>query len=266
MFPHDLIVHFSYHKCLTSYYQKIMSSLSSRFGFSYEHLFSRHDRFEDAAFGLNGKRVLSVNGTSKIIWSGLPEYRGSHFVRDPRDLVVSGYYYHLWAPEPWCNTADYDKWPRIVNHPFFSRYIEGDSGKHPGNISYKEYLNSLDKERGLILEIIWRHYHFANMRKWDYGNPRILELKYEDIIGNEVECFRGVFEFYGFHPKLVESGLEIVDAYRLKNRVKSDTGHVRKGTARQWENEFSPLVSKLFKEAYGDLLIKLGYQHAAGPA
>ncbi|MGZ4127451.1 MAG: hypothetical protein ACXVQY_07775 [Actinomycetota bacterium] len=30
--------------------------------------------------------------------------RGSHIVRDPRDIAVSAYRYHLWSDEPWVNT------------------------------------------------------------------------------------------------------------------------------------------------------------------
>jgi len=52
-------------------------------------------RFEHAALNDSPQRVLSVNNRSDIPWDRLPESRGSYFIRDPRDLVVSGYHYHL---------------------------------------------------------------------------------------------------------------------------------------------------------------------------
>lgn len=98
----NLVTHFSYHKCLTSYYQSVVRALSAEFGFYYEHFTSDYPRFEQAA--LNDTRVgeFSVS-TTAAAWPGNDyEYRGSHFIRDPRDLVVSGYYYHLWTREAWC--------------------------------------------------------------------------------------------------------------------------------------------------------------------
>lgn len=259
LFPYDLIVHFSYHKCLTVYYLSIVRPLGSKFAFSYEHYNTDYDRFEEAALRKKGKRVLSLSDRSDIDWPSLREYRGSHFVRDPRDLVVSGYYYHLWTEEKWCNNPEFG-WNRITEHPYYSQYVESREERHPRNVSYKEYLNTLDKETGLIVETIFRDKHFSEMYKWNYENPRILELKYEEIIGNEGDCFRKLFEHYGFHPKLVDSGVEIAERLSLKHRVKSNTGHVRNGTPRQWRKEFSPLVKNLFKEAHGDLLIRLGYE------
>jgi hypothetical protein len=88
----NLITHFSYHKCLTSYYQSVVRALSAEFGFYYEHFTSDYPRFEQAALNDPRRRVLSVNNRSDIAWERLPEYRGSHFIRDPRDLVVSGFY------------------------------------------------------------------------------------------------------------------------------------------------------------------------------
>ena len=97
------------------------------------------------------------------------------------------------------------------------------------------------------------------MSDWNFDNPQIIEVKYEEIIGNETESFRRIFEHYQFHPQLLQRGLEIVEQFSLKNMIKSDTRHIRKGTKRQWTQEFSPLVRALFEETNRDLLIKLGY-------
>jgi hypothetical protein len=259
LFPYDVIVHFSYHKCLTAYYTKIMKKLAKEFGLYQKHFRGHLDRFEEAVAQIQKKSVLSINNKSNINFSKFPNYKGSHFLRDPRDLVVSGYYYHLWTKEKWCNSPDFD-WVRITKHRFFATYIENHASNYPTNISYKEYLNSLDKETGFILEIILRDDHFSNMRSWDFANPNIIEFKFEEIISNEAECFRKIFEHYGFHPSLVKRGTQIAELFSLKNRNKSNTGHVRKGTPKQWPHEFSPLLKDLFKEATGDLLIVLDYE------
>jgi Sulfotransferase domain len=258
LFPSDMIVHFSYHKCLTAYFGTIMWRLGEEFNFSVKHFRTDLQDFEKAALFGKGKRVLSLNNSSGIDFAKFPSYKGSHFIRDPRDLVVSGYRYHLWTNEVWCVAPDFD-WSEITGHPYFAQYIEQDHAKFPHHISYQEYLKKLDIERGLILELVWRQFGFTAMEEWQ-PNPNIIEFRYEDIVGNEVAAFRKIFEHYEFHPKLMRRGLQLVDEHSLKNTAKGEKSHVRKGTAAQWKSEFTPLVKDAFKKLNGDLLIHLGYE------
>jgi Sulfotransferase domain len=255
----NLITHFSYHKCLTSYYQSVVRALSAEFGFYYEHFTSDYPRFEQAALNDPRRRVLSVNNRSDIAWERLPEYRGSHFIRDPRDLVVSGYYYHLWTREAWCIDPGFE-WRHLVAHPYFGRYVETLPSRLPRAVSYQEYLGTLDRERGMIVELIWRTPHLDEMRRWNFANPRIMELRYEDIIGKEANTFGRLLEHYGFAPPVVARGVALAEAKSIKHRSKSGKSHVRSGAVRQWDEEFTPLLRTLFRECAGDLLVRLGYE------
>ena len=259
LFSSDIILHFSYHKCLTLYFNKIMDGLSQEFGFYRKHFNNRVNDFENAVFSCQEKCVLSVNNHSDLRFEKYPSYKGSHFIRDPRDLVVSGYRYHLHTQEAWCRNSAFD-WERISSHPYFSEYVESNREKHPHNVSYQDYLKLLDFERGTIVELLWRQKQFTEMEKWDFKNPRIIEKRYEDIIGNEIECFNDIFLHYDFHPKLVSRGLELVDKYSLKNCTKRENGHIRKGNCNQWVSEFTPLHKELFKNLNGELLIALNYE------
>lgn len=261
LFPNDHIIHFTYHKCLSVYYDQVMKLLSFEFHFYSADFHSNYELFEKAVSRIQKKRVLCLTNTGigDIHWKVLPEYKGSHFIRDPRDMIVSGYYYHLWTKEKWCNDPVFD-WARLIAHPYFSQYIESDKEKYPLNRSYKEYLNTLDKEKGFILEMIFMSQNFTKMGKWNYHNPLILELKYEEIVGNKAECFRRIFEQYNFHPKLIDRGVKIAKAFRLEKKIKSDTGPTRNGKHGQWYKELSPLVKSLFINAHGNLLIQLGYE------
>ena len=261
LFPTPLISHCSYHKCLTVFYGSILRSLSSEFGFSYEHMQSDALKFSSQAVRLPGKGVISVNNCSDIDWDKLPPFRGTHFVRDPRDLIVSGYWYHLWTKEAWCVDENFN-WRRIVKHPLF-HLVEPDCRKYPIAISYQEYLNELDHDRGLMLEILWRAPHFLQMQKWNYKNPHILEMRYEDIVGNEAEMFSLIFGHYGFHSRLRDRGLKLVSKFRLRNRSKRRRGHTRNGSAGQWRHEFTPSVTQLFKQEWNPLLLQLGYERDA---
>lgn len=118
----------------------------------------------------------------------------------------------------------------------------------------------MTKEQGFILEMIWRQPHFYAMKRWNFDDPKIIEYKYEDLINNEKKIFEEIFNHYGFHEKVVSRGLEIVENLSLKNRSKGSQKHVRKGTKKQYKNEFTPLVSAIFWKLYGDLLVKLGYE------
>lgn len=259
LFPSDLIVHFSYHKCLTSYYIAIIRQLAAEFGFFSKHFNMEYDRFEDAAVNKREKRLVSLNNR-RVDWEKLQEYKGSHFIRDPRDLVVSGYYYNQWTTEKWCNDPNFD-WADITGHPLFDKYVESDKTRYPKNISYKKYLRHLNREQGFILEIMRREDSFSQMREWNFENHRIIEFKYEDIIGNEGECCRRIFKHYGFHPELIRRGVKIAEKYSLKNQKAKDSRfHVRNGMPGQWAREFSPFIKKLFMQFHGDLLRTLGYE------
>ena len=265
LFPSDVILHFGYHRCLTVYYEGIFSRLSKEFNFSFQNFFALHSYtgFEQAVVSGMGKRVVGLDNVSDINFAKFPGYKGSHFVRDPRDLIVSGYHYHLWTDEPRIIGKGTDPkridWEPIIRHPYFLQYVENERNKFPNNISYQEYLKSLDVERGLILEILWWQSIFEQMQKWQL-NPLIIELKFEEIVGNEVEAFRKVFDHYEFHPKLKQRGLEIVDELSIKNQPSGERKHIRSGKPAQWKVEFTPLMKEVFRNLYGNLLIQFGYE------
>lgn len=247
-----LILHFSYHKCLTAYYQRIMRRLGREFYFKYDHYTSKAGSFNEMVSNPATKGAFSVNNRSDIQFDSFNDFRGSHFTRDPRDLLVSGFKYHLWTHEKWAH-ARYP-WGKITSSPFFDKYIDID----PGNKTYQEYINSLDKEHGMILEMIWRKEHFDHMLQWNYNNPKIIELKYEEIVGNEIEAFNRVFDHYQLSEKMKVRGLKFVDELSLKNVSKTDK-HVQHGGNRQWESHFNSKLNDIFQEMYPDFPEKVGY-------
>ena len=97
----------------------------------------------------------------------------------------------------------------LTVHPYFGRYVEHVPERFPRALSYQEYINTLDPERGMILELIWRSPHFEQMRCWDYSNSRIMEVRYEDLIENEADTFGRLLENYGFAPPVVARGVAL---------------------------------------------------------
>ncbi|MGH8615943.1 MAG: hypothetical protein ACREYF_29010 [Gammaproteobacteria bacterium] len=133
--------------------------------------------------------------------------------------------------------------------------------RFPRGLSYQEYISTLDPDRGMILELIWRSRHFEQMRRWDFSNPRIMEMRYEDIIGNKADTFGRLLEHYGFAPPVVAHG----GLRWPKGRVSSTARKTRRAMCavvrrNRWEQEFTPLLRMPFKESAGDLLVQLGYE------
>lgn len=102
--PRTQLCHFSYHKCLTVYFSQVMNRTFATIGRSgitsgYRHLNSLKSELSAA---LLQNRLVSLNNHA-VDPDSLGNFRATRFVRDPRDLLVSGYFYHRRAAEPWCS-------------------------------------------------------------------------------------------------------------------------------------------------------------------
>ena len=95
------LVHFSYHKCLTVYFFRVASSTFNRYRLGagqYRNFNHEHDAFLAQQ---HKYRVTSVSSMHTDLDALGDDVRATHFVRDPRDLVVSGYFYHKRGAEAW---------------------------------------------------------------------------------------------------------------------------------------------------------------------
>ena len=257
-----LLAHFSYHKCLTLYFQRVMQRLATEFGFAWLPFYDDATGFAEAALGRGDARLLVLTDSDTVPWQALPEFRGSHFVRDLRDLVVSGYHYHLWTREAWC-TAPGFPWHRYTDRPEFA-WVEPDRSQRPTAGSYQSYLQQLGSERGLLMEMLFRTPCIEQLRRWDFGREDILELRYEDVVGNEEAAFSRLFEHYGFTPSAAARGSELVREFRLENQPRRERTHVRSGASGQWRAHFTPRHVDCAKALFGDVLTRLGYEDSDG--
>jgi hypothetical protein len=100
----------------------------------------------------------------------LPQLRGFHVIRDPRDLIVSAYFSHL-------HSHSLETWPRLAEH--------------------RRQLQAADKSAGLLLEMEFSRRVLADIAGWDYAQPDVLELRMEDMIASPVEQFVTIAEHLG---------------------------------------------------------------------
>jgi hypothetical protein len=243
-------VHCSYHKCLTSYFRRVLervarAPLALRGG--YRHFDSRLDLFERDV----ERHALASLNNHALDLDRFEDVRVTRFVRDPRDLVVSGYFYHRRGAEPWCELAsprDAD-W-RVVNGTVPSRLAAGES--------FAGHLREVSLEDGLLAELEFRTRHFESMRRWPDADPRMLVVRYEDVLGHEMAVFDRLFRFLGLSP--MARGIGAFHVRRLRASRRRERGdHIRDPRSGQWREVFTPAVTRRFERTWGDLLERLGY-------
>lgn len=247
------IHHFSFHKCLTSYFEQIMIRFTKKQCLRYKHFNSDKPAYIDAylnhdfdAYSLNN-HLVAIDESMRV----------TRFTRDPRDLIVSGYYYHCWTDEAWCRDQSI-AFHGLANDPLYREYID-QSGLWPINKSYQEVISSLTKKQGFILEMLWREPHFKLMRSWPEQGQSQFVLRYEDIIDNEESTFAAMFDHYCFPEEWRDDWLSIVTSLSRRNQKLGKRRHTRSGDARQWENEFDSEMVDLFNKRNSETLRLAGY-------
>ncbi|MGC4022149.1 MAG: sulfotransferase domain-containing protein [Cyclobacteriaceae bacterium] len=201
----------------------------------------------------------------------LNNVRGFHIIRDPRDLIISGYFSHL-------HSHAIGKWIELKYH--------------------RDNLKKVNKDDGLFLEMEFDKYFIDHIATWNYNDPNILELKYEDVSYNPKKYFTLIFEFLEIYGEEIEEKQLWINSYanRVFNRLSLDhrwkldkmnerfvdhliaknhfqklsngrshgeenpKSHYRNGLAGDWKNHFNEQHKKRFKDLFGDLLVRLGYE------
>ncbi|MEM7063915.1 MAG: sulfotransferase domain-containing protein [Cyanobacteria bacterium P01_B01_bin.77] len=174
------------------------------------------------------------------------KYKGLHLIRDPRDRIISGCFYHQNSQEEWL-------------------YLKQ---KKFGGLTYQEKINSytsLDDQ--LIFEMENSGLNdIQEMLNWNYSNSSFIEVKYEELIlDKDLILFREIFNFLGFPDEHLSKTLNIVRDSSLfsdifKDTKRRNTGHIRSGKPEQWREYFKHTHRVKFLELFNDALIKLGYE------
>ncbi len=245
-----LRIHSSYHKCLTMLFFRIMDKTYNWMPFRkkrYIHYESIQGKFYNK---YHKYTVCSCNGFAIDTRKLKGEFRITRFIRDPRDLIVSGYHYHKKGAEPWFRT------PHLT-----PKYFEAINAAVPSKIkehqTYAEYLNSVSLEEGLLAELEFRKYHFESMLEWK-EHEHIRLYKYEDILGNEKEIWNDIFDFYelSFWDKKIAN---IFLSYYVSDSYVSKDKHIRNKKSGQWREVLTPYVVDVFNQKYKDILLRYDY-------
>lgn len=279
-----LLVYFGHHKAGSSSIVSIISSVCAE-------MCLKRGAYQKGAYNVQEKSGYSLenfvkenkvdfaiyrNADSQHI-KNLTNYRGFHVVRDPRDILVSAYFSHLYSHPT-------ENWDEL-------------------NI-YRKKLQTLSKEEGILAEMEFSRINFERMYNWNYSLTNVLELKMEDLFADSHNQFARIFDFLGIldsssknqNIELNTKAIKIVNRMHIKTKglfpikfkrdkilaknlaeiisensfskkaqgrqkgQENTKQHYRKGIRGDWKNHLSPKHIKLFKDNYNDLILKLGYE------
>lgn len=275
--------YYSHHKCATGWTNSILRELCFHLGLRHRtahgpQQYGDHGSLQAWVEAYNVE-VLAYTNAEIEEAEALPSHRGFHVVRDPRDVLVSGYFSHK-------NSHPTNNWPELEAH--------------------REALQSLSKEEGLLKEIEFSRPFLTAMREWNYDQQHVLEVKMEDLTQDPDTQLRRVLRHLGLYDSGQADGLlqkgrqygnrliyklhhevplplprqiakeravhpDVLDAILEAHRFEKLTGgrskgeenpdsHLRKGEPGDWKNHCTDRVLEAFEDAYGDIVAKLGYE------
>jgi hypothetical protein len=240
--PGRLIVHGSHHRAGTVLFNSVFHELTNHFPLKYQSC-PQEKLEEDTDIWMEVHSRMDLDALDR-------PYVGTHIIRDPREMWVSAYFYHQRSMEAWLHVPRQDL----------------------GGRTYQQSIRALDRHEGLLFELnLSLRWNLNNMERWNYGNPHVLEIRYEDLVSDYTESFRKIFSFYGFRKtnralKAAEKhNVNGMSSRRFEQYAASvrdqSPGHIhsihRPG---RWREVLSPEHIRAFKEQFGDLLIRLGYE------
>ena len=234
----QLIVHGAYHKMGTVWLMRVLERVAEHFGLTLQKSNSRSDQLDLQT------DILFLNH-SHLPLDTLGQFVGSHMIRDPRDVIVSGYFYHLWTEESWVHAPD-------------ARY----NGQ-----SYQQHLQSLDQHAGLLAEIERYAKYISDwcMLDWNYSDERFFEIRYEALVADESAVFQQLFSHYGFHDQAISVCLELAATQSFERVTKRKAGkvlpnsHLRSGKPGQWREVLAEDHVSAIERSMKPLLVHLGY-------
>jgi len=174
------------------------------------------------------------------------EVRILHVIRDPRDVLISGMHYHLRAEEKWLKRPD----PEL------------------GGKTYSEALGALatDRERYAFEMRHATARTVTQMLAWNYARAESFECRYEELIrDSEGKLFGRAALHMGFARDELAVCRKTFRRYAIfggeaQSERKGRIAHVRSGEPEQWKGVFNRALGEAFQTAFGDALIRLGYE------
>jgi Sulfotransferase domain len=268
-----IFAYFGHHKCASDWVRRILSELCVLLGLRIFHThwplrlplgFEARDPFRERirssrAYCANGDFdfLIATNADRKLVCA-LEErrFRAFHLIRDPRDIIVSGYFSHLWSH-------------RV--HP----------DENPWLLDHRSQLSALSQEEGILRELEYAATYLERLSQWDYHHPTTYEIRFESLTTDPKAEMRRALAFCGILTgstappegvfRTVRCSEQAYAAVMDRNSferlsggrtpgVRDQHSHFRSGVGGDFRNYFTPAIREKFDHFYPGLVKKLGYE------
>ena len=231
-----------HHKAASRWIRAVLAGVAERAGATFR-VFGGLDPADLAAVRAGACAdydLCSIGNIDYEVVTGLPhEFKAFHVYRDPRDFIVSAYFSHLHS------------------HPVFGDLVE-----------HRRRLAELPQEDGILLDIDWTERtigYLGRIARWSFRDPRIVDLRMENLVTNPLNVFTRVFEFIELDVDrdvladvLESNSFANLSSGRQPGEEHAEA-HYHKGVPGDWRNHFTPRIEQYLEERFGGLVQQLGY-------
>jgi hypothetical protein len=240
-------------------------------GLFYKNKFSRnnYNKFYTFLISKNEIQNYFLEKTSYLFSLNLKEnQKNLAIIRNPKEIIISGYLFHLKTNEKWCVTkgGDYyeDWYNQFKNEDLmkYKKYIE--FGKTFSNETfYQSKLKQLNQIDGIIYEMQNVSYITLSGLKRVCENPNIKKIKFENLVfdyDNTIDELLDYFEFNSAKKKLFKTFFK---KYSLNNSEykKKNINHITnlENKRNRFQDYWNLEIEKKFNENYPNLMKICGY-------
>lgn len=281
-----IAVFYGHHKCATGWITRIFREMSFHLGrrHSIVHLPRHFAPYDSIAAKVKAENIDVLIYTNADINQAqqLPPSRGFHVVRDPRDILVSAYFSHK-------HSHPSDKWPELEPHRKLLQTLSLEEGLAAEMVFSKDVFAAMDAWNYAQPNVLELHMEDLTANP-DAGFRTIAHfLGWLDAEASYSVGYYALLRMNRLHYKgharvpgpwpllpvprrrlstLPDHTLQrILEAHRFDRlaggREKGEENvhsHYRKGTPGDWRNHFTPALAERFKDKWGALLVRLGYE------
>ncbi len=203
------------------------------------------------------KRARFVSINNNVFWPGRKIFDNAsiiHLIRHPKDIVISGYFYHKKGSELW--NREPIKYQPLYRLQFEMDAIYNEQEKRMLNseTTYQQLLEFLPLEKGLMTEMVWvKFMHGFNPLPY-YQTPSIPTFRFENIVADPVKEIEAICR----HWQLTEEEVE----YYCKRAIhfqKNPTYNIRDRSPYQYQNYYDDTLNVFYKKHYGNVVTRLDY-------
>ena len=178
-------------------------------------------------------------------------------IRDPREIIISGYLYHKRCTEIWCinkNGNYYDGWNKhhflkeeMIKNDRYMREARFFSSK----MSYQNKLRLLPQEEGIILEMntVAKLTIIGMYNLIHYGKKNVITINLDDLTFDFDNSIEKICKFYNIEENFIEKIKNAISEHNLFH-------YKKKNNSLPWITTNKDLIDKRYKKYWTEKIQK----------